>query len=56
LKFLFTFNERFIETYRGCDKGLKGADAGKGGIGGLGGLPGIVKIEGQKENQGPKVV
>jgi hypothetical protein len=37
VKFLLTFNERFIETYRCCDGGLKGADAGKRGIGGLGG-------------------
>jgi hypothetical protein len=48
VKFLLTFNERFTETYRGCEKGLKGADAGKGGIGGIGGLSGTVIIEGEK--------
>nr|CAG8514099.1 12282_t:CDS:2 [Entrophospora candida] len=45
MKFLFTFNDKFTETYESYDPGHKGGNGGQGGKGGFEGKPGFVVID-----------
>ncbi|CAJ0909811.1 9169_t:CDS:2, partial [Entrophospora sp. SA101] len=45
MKFLFTFNDKFTETYESYDPGHKGGNGGQGGKGGFEGKPGLVVID-----------